>query len=115
MRYPTPYCWIILFSTLDVILTKIVLEWGGKPGIDSSLEINPVARMVIDAWGMLGASIFKFSLVTIVIIICEIVGNVRARTGVVLVWLCVALSSFPVCWSLFFLFQERLTFFEGGG
>ena len=112
MRYPTPYTWLILFSTLDVMLTKIILEWGGEPGIDSSLEINPIARMVIDSWGMMGASVFKFSLVTLVIIICEVVGNAKQRTGLVLSWTSVAIAAFPVVWSLFFLFQERMTFFE---
>ena len=113
MKHPSAYLWIVLFSALDVLLTKIVLTYGDTPGeLSTNLEINPIARLVIEQWTMTGATIFKFALSLLVIIICEVVSRARPVTGKRLAWVCVALSAFPVAWSLTLLFMNRLEFFE---
>ncbi|MGI9012953.1 MAG: hypothetical protein ACR2GY_01745 [Phycisphaerales bacterium] len=118
VRYPDQYIWMIFFSAMDVMLTGLILRYGGESGvsggaaINHELEINPVARLVIAHWGMLGASFFKFAIVSVVIVICETVGRQRDSTGLQLAWVAVLLNAFPVAWSLSLLFVNRATFFN---
>jgi hypothetical protein len=116
MLYPNPYVWMLFFSTMDVILTALILRYGGEPSgphrVDADLEINPVARLVIESWGMPGASAFKFALVMLVVVLCEVIGRKQPGTGRRLAWLAVVISAFPVVWSLLLLFSHRMTFFR---
>jgi hypothetical protein len=66
--------WLVLFSAMDIMLTWKILERGGY-------EVNPVARLVIETWGLNGAIGFKFSLMMFVVIVCEYLGARRPRTG----------------------------------
>jgi len=93
MRYQTGYVWFIFVSSLDIMLTWLILSKGGS-------EVNPVAKLVIDAWGLPGAIIFKLSLMLFVIIACEIVGRKSDLKGRVLALVAILISSFPVVWSL---------------
>ena len=93
MRYQNGYALFVFVSCLDIILTWVILYRGG-------LEVNPVARLVIDAWGLPGAIIFKISLMLFVIIACEIVGRTSDLKGRGLVLVAILISSFPVVWSL---------------
>ena len=54
--------WFLLFSSVDIILTWHILRKGG-------LEVNPLARVVIEHWDLAGAIAFKFSLVLFVVVI----------------------------------------------
>lgn len=93
MRYPNAYVWFVFVSAMDIMLTWAVLTAGGT-------EANPIAKTVIDQWGLPGAIGFKFSLVLFVILVCEIAGRRRDRTGRGLAYLAVGVSSVPVLWSL---------------
>lgn len=106
MRHENAYVWLVFFSALDVVLTRLILSVGTGE-IDSQNEINPLARLVIEQWGMLGASLFKFSLVIIVIIIAEFVTRLRPGTGKFLAWTSVGIGAFPVVWSLTLLVVHR--------
>lgn len=110
MLHENAYVWLVFVSALDVILTRLVLS-AATGTIDEQNEINPLARLVIAEWGMLGASFFKFGLVTIVIVLCEVVGRYRPRTGFALAWSAVGIGFFPVVWSLTLLTIHR--FVEG--
>ncbi|MEE2681175.1 MAG: DUF5658 family protein [Planctomycetota bacterium] len=104
MRYQNSYALFVFVSCLDIILTWVILYRGG-------VEVNPVAKLVIDAWGLPGAIIFKLSLMLFVIIACEIVGRTSDLKGRVLALVAILISSFPVFWSLTLL---TLNWLNGG-
>ncbi len=101
MHFQNHYAWLLLVSSLDIMLTWKILERGG-------LEVNPVARMVIDSWGMHGAIAFKFALMMWVIVTCEALARVRPRVGRLLALAAVLLSAAPVVWSLVLLSLHAL-------
>lgn len=68
------YLWFILASVLDVIVTTLVISIGGY-------EANPLAGLVIGRFGMHGALMFKFTLMLVVILCCEIIGRRDERIG----------------------------------
>ena len=93
LRFPEHYFWLIFVGSLDIMLTWVILRNGGE-------EVNPVAKLVIDAWGLNGAILFKFALTVFVIVACEVVGRVRPLTARLLIWFGVLISSFPPVWSI---------------
>ncbi len=101
MRYQNAYLWFIFVSSLDIILTWVILRKGG-------VEVNPIAELVIDSWGLPGAIGFKFALMLFVIISCEIVGRTRDALARKLIILGILISSFPVVWSLTLLLLNWL-------
>lgn len=111
MLCPDAYVWMIFLATLDVILTALVLSFGGDVNGASAEEINPIARLIIDHWQMAGAMAFKFALVLLAIVLCEIVARRRPAVGKRLAWTCVLLSAVPVVWSLALLVTNRVAFF----
>lgn len=113
MLFQNAYVWTIFLSAMDVVLTGIILRYGGGPGLDADREINPVARLIIAHWGMLGASFFKFALVLLVIVIAETIGRMKLNAGRTLAWTAVGISAFPVVWSLTLLTIHRMDFFDG--
>ncbi len=74
VRYPNHYAWFVLASSLDILMTMIVLELGGS-------EVNPLADRVITAFGMRGVLVFKFAMMGLVILLCEIIGRQRDLWG----------------------------------
>lgn len=101
MRYQNAYVWFIFVSSLDIMLTWVILRKGG-------VEVNPVADEVISSWGLPGAIGFKFALMLFVIISCEIVGRTRDALARKLIILGILISSFPVVWSLTLLLVNWL-------
>ena len=97
MRYPSAYGWLLLLSALDVMLTWIILHYF------MGAEVNPIARAVIDIWGLNGMIIYKFALITLFILICEGVGSLRDSAGRTLSRVSLLIASVPVVWSLFLL------------
>jgi hypothetical protein len=103
MRYPSRYVWFVFFSSLDIVLTWIILLAGGS-------EVNPVARLVIDAWDLPGAIAFKFALTLFVIMMCEGVGRATDFKGSALATAAVMIAAFPVVYSLLLLTLHRPVF-----
>ena len=101
MRYQSAYLWFIFVSSLDIILTWVILRKGG-------VEVNPIAELVIDSWGLPGAIGFKFALMLFVIISCEIVGRTRDALARKLILVGILISSFPVVWSVTLLLVNLL-------
>lgn len=89
LRYPYIYAMFVLVSSLDIVLTWLVLDQHG------GYEINPIAASVIAHWGLPGAIGFKFSLTLFVIVICEVISRQRERTARRLARWSVAVSAFP--------------------
>ena len=93
LRYPYEHLAFVAVSSLDVILTWLILALGGS-------EVNPIAALVIHEWGLTGAILFKYSLTLFVVIVCEVVGRTKERTGRALAGVAIAISSLPVLYSL---------------
>jgi len=96
MHYPNAYTWLLLLSAMDIMLTWVILSFGGG-------EVNPLARWIIDHWQLTGMITYKFSLILFFIMICEIVGTLRDTTGLMLSRFSVCIAMVPVVWSLVLL------------
>ena len=93
LRFQDEYVWLVFLAGMDVMLTWYILERHGGE------EVNPVAKQVIDTWGLWGAIGFKFSLLLFVIIACEWISRDKPVVGKFLVWFALTVSSFPVLYS----------------
>ncbi len=93
VQYPNCYAWLVLFSALDVMLTWVVLNLGGA-------EANPLARAVIAWAGLMGMSVYKFLLVAVFVVLCDTVGRMQERTGLMLARVGVGIAVMPVGWTL---------------
>lgn len=87
--YPEAYFWFIVLSTLDLLLTSLILHLGGR-------ELNPVAHQVLMQWDLMGLSIFKFMMVGLVLCLCEAIGRLRWSTGRAVAWFGVGITCVPV-------------------
>lgn len=94
--HPNLYMWLVFVSALDVIMTRVILFFGGT-------EINPIADFIIANWGRLGMSIFKFTIVAFVIIVCEFISRRNMIASRRLAIASIAISVVPVCWSCFIM------------
>ncbi|MCH8054225.1 MAG: hypothetical protein IH895_09205 [Planctomycetes bacterium] len=88
-RYPQAYVWFIFVSAMDVMMTWVVLYFGGR-------EVNVLADYILDRWALTGMVIYKFALVIFVIFICEVVGHHRDRLGRRLSIFAVVITLVPV-------------------
>ena len=93
MLYPRSYKWFVFISAVDVILTWFILLLGGR-------EVNVIADAVIASAGLQGILIYKFSLVLLVVMICEVVGRRRSRVGRNLARAAIAITALPVVLSI---------------
>lgn len=93
VRFPDLYAWFILFSAMDVMLTWVILSVGGS-------EANPIASLVIDQFGLPGAIVFTFTLMLMVIVICEVLARMRPRVARGLAVVALIVSIMPVVYSL---------------
>ncbi len=89
MFYPRSYKWFVFISALDVILTWFILLLGGS-------EVNHLADAVIANAGLQGILIYKFCLVLLVVMICEIVGRRRPWVGRNLARAAIVITALPV-------------------
>jgi len=101
MRYPNSYAWLLLLSSMDIMLTWVILLFGGS-------EVNPVARWIIDHYNLMGMIIYKFALIVFFIAICEIVGTLRDSTGWLLSKLSVMIACVPVAWAMYLLARYNI-------
>ena len=93
LRFQDGYVWLLFLGGMDVMLTWYILERHDGE------EVNPVAKLVIDSWGLWGAIGFKFSLVLFVIIACEWIARDKISVAKFLLWFALIVSSFPVLYS----------------
>jgi len=97
MMFPNAYAWLLLFSAMDIMLTWVILS---RP---DGREVNPIADAIIANYGLTGAIVFKFALVLVFILVCEVVGRLRVSSGRILSRFGIAIAAFPVVWSLYLL------------
>ena len=93
MLYQTAYKWFVLISAVDIVLTWFILLLGGN-------EVNVLAGAVIAHAGLKGIVIYKFCLVLLVVMICEIVGRRRLWVGRNLARTAIAITALPVVLSI---------------
>ncbi len=87
--YPTHYVWLVFASALDIMFTWIVLHFGGW-------EVNGVAQRVLEQYGLTGIVLFKFALVTLLIVLCELIGRINNAAGRRLATFAIILTFVPV-------------------
>ena len=77
---------LVVLSAGDLFVTYMLLWRGGH-----FYEANPLARWFFDRWNIAGMTAFKFGLVAIIIVLCEIIERHKPRVGRAIVILgCVA-------------------------
>jgi len=101
VRYPNAYTWFVFVATLDIILTYLILNpvlFARDAEFTESRgqETNALADYVFQRWDVSGMVIFKFALVVVVIVLCEIIGRYREATGRRLAEWAVAITCIPV-------------------
>ncbi len=74
LLYTRWYAWLLIASALDIVMTAMVLSLGG-------IELNPLAAAVIGRFGMHGATAYKFALIILVIVLCEVIGRHKPHWG----------------------------------
>lgn len=87
--YPHLYTWMVFLASMDIILTWVILHFGGS-------EANRVAATVLERWGLAGMIVLKFASVICVVLISEFVGRRKRGTGRVLVVASIIISLAPV-------------------
>jgi hypothetical protein len=87
--FPQAYVWFVFLSCLDLMFTRVILQIDGR-------EVNALADWVIRTYNFRGLVAFKFSMVVLVVLICELVGRRRPETGVKLSRWAIILTAFPV-------------------
>ncbi len=101
MRYPNSYAWLLLLSSMDIMLTWVILLFGGS-------EVNPIALWIIKRFELPGMIIYKFALIVFFIAICEIVGTLRDSTGWLLSKFSVMIACVPVVWAMYLLARHNI-------
>jgi hypothetical protein len=71
----------ILASTLDVIMTGYLVDKTAVQNHTWFVESNPFARYFWDIWGFDGLVFFKFALVALVSIICQIIARRKVEVA----------------------------------
>ena len=89
LQLPAAYLSYIAVSALDGICTGMILLLGG-------MEANPIAAAVLMNHGFKGMVLFKFTIVALVIVICEQIMRHRPRAAKRVMRLAVAATSVPV-------------------
>lgn len=87
--FPQRYVWLVLLSALDVLMTTVILTVGGR-------EANPLADWVLGNFGLRGMTIFKFVLISGVILLIEYLGRRDRAAGKRLCFYALVLTMFPV-------------------
>lgn len=87
--YPKTYAMFLLVAALDVICTAIILALGGR-------EINALANMILQWWGVHGLLILKVAICVMVLVTCEFIGRRQPAAAIRLAIAGIVLNTFPV-------------------
>ena len=89
LHWPKHYGLLVLVSCLDILCTWVILAIGGS-------EANQLANAVLGTYGFNGMVVYKFALITLVVVLCEEVTRRRPETGIKLAVGAVGISLLPV-------------------
>ncbi|GAB5444099.1 MAG: hypothetical protein Fues2KO_44480 [Fuerstiella sp.] len=85
LQYESELSWFILVGALDVFMTYLILRFSAEGRTSNTMiEGNPIARWVLQQWGLRGMVLFKFVMIAAVAVIAEVVGRRRPSVGRVL-------------------------------
>jgi hypothetical protein len=93
--FANQYCWFVLLSALDIMLTHTILFKFKELGYYAA-ELNTFADWVIRQFGLWGAIVLKCASIVTVVLIVEIIGRRRFETARTLIWCVVAMATVPV-------------------
>jgi hypothetical protein len=93
LRYQNAYVWFVFAASLDIMLTWLILSLGGQ-------ELNRFASAIIRFGGLPAMIVFKFVVVTTVVLICEVVGRRNHELGRKVARLAVILTCLPPAMAL---------------
>jgi hypothetical protein len=99
LRYQNHYAWFVFVSAMDIMLTWVILFFGGR-------EANHVADFIIARFGLPGLVLFKFAIVVFVVMLCEVVGRRRPGAGKTLAEWAIAITCIPVAAALYQLLRH---------
>ena len=75
----------VLVSFLDLLMTYLLLLYSAHDLLNRMIvESNPLAQLYLDRWGFKGMVYLKFSLVTVVIFLAQIIALRKLTTARVL-------------------------------
>ena len=92
LLFPVEYLLLVVVSAMDIVLTAVILSLGGW-------EVNPVAQIILLSSGYQGLIGFKFSIVVLVVVMCETVARRHWLKGHRLALVTIGISAIPVFWS----------------
>ncbi len=75
----------MLVSFLDLLMTYLLLLYSAHDLLNRMIvESNPLAQLYLDTWGFKGMVYLKFSLVTVVVLLAQIIARRKLTTARVL-------------------------------
>ncbi len=89
LRFQNAYVWLVFVSSLDIMLTWLILNLGG-------MELNPIADAILLSTGFHGMIAFKFAVIVLFVVLCETVGRLRYKRGRWLSRVAVVICAAPV-------------------
>ncbi|SIN90832.1 hypothetical protein SAMN05444166_1560 [Singulisphaera sp. GP187] len=95
---------ILAVSVLDLLMTYVLLRQGFH-----FYESNPVARWFFLRWNMAGMVAFKFLLISLAIVFCEIVERRRPGLGRKVLGFGTVAASAVVAYSLLLFYRHVLS------
>ncbi len=99
--FPRHYVWLLGLAAMDVLVTWLVLRFGGS-------ELNALARFAIEKAGVSGLISIKAATIAMVLAICEYVGRRRPVMGRRLAEFALAANTLAVSFGLVYLTQFSL-------
>jgi hypothetical protein len=99
--FPNHYTWFVFLAALDIMMTYLIMNpavfsHDAEQLVPRGEELNPLANWIIRTGGTPGKVIYKFTLVMLVVCICEYVGRRKLTLGRSLAEWAIALTSIPV-------------------
>lgn len=92
---------LLTVSVLDLLMTYVLLQQGFH-----FYESNPLARWFFVRWNMAGMVAFKFLLISLAIVVCEVVERRRPSLGRKVLGFGTVAASAVVAYSLLLFYQH---------
>jgi hypothetical protein len=100
-------CWLVILSTLDLFMTYLLLRTGMN-----FYESNPVAQWWFARWNIAGMTVFKFLVVSVAIVSCEVVERRRPGLGRRVIGLGILAAGAVVAYSVALFFRHVIPAFD---
>ena len=93
------YLAFVLLNLFDLFLTGYIFKHHG-------MEANGIALWVLQRFGLLGFAIFKFLLVTVLVLICEVIAAYKLKSARMVILLGCFVYGFVVIYESVLIFQH---------